>query len=154
MANDRFSRFEIGIGHLSDALCAFVGDYIGSGCYRHVFEYAPDPKNWVVKLEGGDRSFANVIEWELWREVDGSPASKFFAPCGLISPGGGLLLQRRTKPLDLSKLPEKVPYFFGDLKPGNYGMIGRRIVCHDYGNHMIADGIPANPRMVKAKWRV
>lgn len=40
------------------------------------------------------------------------------------------MLQRKTKPI--YTLPETLPSYFSDIKPDNFGMIGKQIVAHDY----------------------
>jgi len=149
---DRGKYFaDTNVGLLSDALFAFVGEFIGRGQFRCVYEFTLDPKNWVVKTEFADRSFANITEWQLWQDVKDTPGAKWFAPCRWISPGGTLLIQARTKPL--KDQPAKIPWYFTDRKTENFGTYKSRLVCHDYAMTLLAN--PAQltaPRMVKTSW--
>lgn len=131
-----------------DFIAMICGEHIGGGQYRAVYEHKLDPEL-VVKIEA-EGTFCNVEEWRIWSEVRSIPqAARWFAPCEAISPGGTILIQRRTTPVQLKRLPERIPYFFTDLKVGNWGRIGRRVVCHDYACHLL----PINAgRMKKAEW--
>ena len=125
------------------------GEYIGRGASRQVYELAFDT-NFVVKIESEARSFANVIEWETWQDtmwID--HARPWLAPCHSISPSGAVLIQRRTKPA--KKYPEKIAAWFTDIKRSNFGMIGKRFVCHDYGCNLICNS-GMTKRLVNAKW--
>lgn len=128
-----------------------LGEKLGAGVYRTVYEYALDPKL-VVKVEKDDGCFANVREWDLWQEVESMPTLRdWFAPVVAISPCGLLLVQRRTKRITrLDRVPEKVPEFFTDLKIDNWGKLGKRYVCHDYAMHLATR---PTTRLKKAKWR-
>lgn len=134
---------------LRDFWNLIVGDRIGSGCYRDVYECLLDP-SLVVKVEKDVSCFHNVREWANWQELCEAPAwRKWVAPCEAISPQGKYLLQSRTKPVTLSALPEKVPAFFTDKKVGNWGRLpDGRVVCHDYA--LLLPSFPL--RMVKAKF--
>jgi len=115
-----------------------------------VFEFAPNPEL-VVKIETRNHSFQNVMEWEVWTEVQEYVASKWFAPCHSISPCGIVLLQSRTYELDKSQFPKKMPAFFSDLKYQNFGMLNKQIVAHDYGvSHLIEVGMTKEMRV--ADW--
>lgn len=134
-----------------EVLALVCDDYLGRGQYREVYSYARDPKGWVVKLENGHQSFANVREWEAWRAVRETKWAPWFAPCHTISGSGLVLIQARTTPLDPVDLPKRVPAFFTDLKPENWGRYEGRIVCHDYGNHLLHEN-GMTDRMRKADW--
>ena len=107
-----------------------LGYEIGYGRDRTVYMCALNT-SFVIKVEYGERSFQNRVEWETWEYVSGGPYEKWFAPCNRISPCGTLLFQKRTTPVQ--KLPKKLPAFFTDLKCENFGMFEGRLVCHDYG---------------------
>ncbi len=94
-------------------------ELIGFGMSREVFN-SPLFPDCVVKVEDGDKSFQNVIEWNTWLRVKGTKHSKWFAPCVAISPCGAVLLQKKTLPV--LKYPKKLPPFLGDTKTSNYGM--------------------------------
>lgn len=130
----------------------FVGDKLGEGVYRTVFRMATDETK-VIKFEHRSATFCNVNEWNLWNHVkeDRPQLAKWFAPCHHISPCGNVLIQDYAAPVEFEKLPAKVPAVFTDLKMDNWGKIGRRIVCRDYGNNRVfQEG--ANARLRKAYW--
>lgn len=120
-----------------EILTMVCGDFIGRGYYREVYAYARDPQAWVAKLENGHQSFANVREWEVWLSVRDTKLVKWFAPCHDISSSGLVLIQARTEQVPIERLPKRVPAFFTDLKAENWGLYNGRIVCHDYGNHLL-----------------
>lgn len=129
----------------------FVGEKLGNGIARDVYAHAYDP-DLVIKFEASKRSFSNVVEWELWNRVQDTAAAKWFAPCEYISPCGAILIQKRTKPVSHSELPKRIPHFFTDLKAPNWGRLGDRIVCHDYGLHLMHER-GMSVKLVKADWR-
>lgn len=112
----------------------FVGERIGFGIGREVFHLEQSPYH-VIKFETKSGSFQNVLEWETWLEAQNyEDAKKWFAPCHAISPCGSILIQYKTQPLrDETEMPDKIPSFFTDLKPSNWGMFEGRPVIHDYG---------------------
>lgn len=121
---------------------------LGSGQYRIVYglRHLPDL---VVKVEKEEGCFHNIREWDTWQTVQYQKTrAQWLAPCVAISPCGLFLLQKRTTPVTLKELPEKVPAFLTDRKVGNFGRIDRRIVCHDYAFTIVDLSV----RMVKAKW--
>lgn len=123
-----------------DTFRLICGDHIGSGCYRDVFVFEFDHTK-VVKFETRASSFENVMEWKAWERVkdETGPLGRWLAPCRFISPNGAVLIQdRTTPPPEGYKWPEKVPGFMTDLKRGNFGLIKRRLVCHDYGLNLHA----------------
>ena len=115
-----------------DFIC---GDFLGSGIHREVYDYNLDPK-YVVKIDISEECGDNSIEWRIWNNVmhttDGT--KNWFAPCSWISTNGRIMLQRKTKPLydKFKNIPEKIPAYFTDIKPDNFGWIGNQIVAHDY----------------------
>lgn len=118
-----------------------VGSFLGSGVSREVYEFTLD-ESLVVKFEEGSRSFSNVAEWELWREVCKAPKfAKWFAPCVSISPCGTILLQKRCQvftSVSDPKLPKKIPRHFTDCKISNWGLYKGVPVCLDYGVNLVA----------------
>lgn len=127
-----------------------IGKLIGRGQYREVYEWLPDPAM-VAKIENGAKCFTNVLEEEVWGRVQRTEFAKWFAPVYEISDNGTVILQARTQPVTLRELPKLVPAFFTDLKPENWGRLGKRIVCHDYGIHrMLEKGMTR--RLRKADW--
>ncbi len=148
----RGSAWSVNKGALSDALKCFVGELVGEGAYRAVFEFALDPQ-FVVKIEFGDRSFCNVREWATWHDVKDQKAAKWFAPCRWISPGGSALVQRRTTPLEPGNRPRKIPYWMTDRKAENYGTIDGQFCCHDYAFMDFDSEMTGRPRLSPAHWR-
>jgi hypothetical protein len=149
-------RLDLDTQHFRTALARdvghfLVGDHLGGGQYREVFAYGPDPKRKVIKLEDGYASFANIREHDAWRALRDTAYARWLAPCLDISGNGIMLIQARTTPVKFDDLPKEVPAFFTDLKRSNWGRYKGRIVCHDYGNHLLLKkGITA--RMRKADW--
>lgn len=126
------------------------GERIGGGQFREVYEYHPDP-TLVAKIEDGYASFENILEHEIWRAVKSTEFACWFAPISQISGNGLFLLQKRTKPVARKDLPAKVPAFFTDLKPENWGWYRGRIVCHDYGRNLLMER-GMTKAMRKADW--
>lgn len=122
----------------SDVCSMLLGDCMGYGTYRAVFEHAFDPEL-IVKVEPGARSFCNIYEHQVWERVKETRFSKWFAPVEHISPNGSVLVMRRTRAIRAEELPDRIPAFFTDIKPENWGLIDGRPVCHDYGNHLLIE---------------
>ena len=129
---------------------------IGAGMSRTVFSSLLLP-DCVIKTEDSHGKFQNVIEWETWRRVVGTPASRWFAECKWISGDGSILIMERTRPPAESDYPTMMPVFLSDFKRKNYGMaltkkFGKGVlVCHDYGTHLMFDH-GMSKRMRKADW--
>lgn len=125
--------FAAGSGIAVDLLSMCIGDFLGSGSYRKTFVYDLDPSK-VIKFETGAGDFENVMEWKAWERLKDSNLRTWLAPCRFISPSGSVLIQDRTyEPPPTYKWPGKLPAFMTDLKHSNFGLIGKRLVCHDYG---------------------
>ena len=129
------------------------GKWLGGGVGRGVFVLGTDP-SLVVKIETASHSFQNISEWGVWCDLENedNPARKWFAPCHYISPCGIVLVQARTRPIEKSRFPEKMPSYFTDLKYQNFGLFEGRIVAHDYGFHRFVS-LGATARMRVADWR-
>ncbi len=129
-----------------ETLDLFFGRWLGSGQYRDVYVYSPDETK-VVKIERNARSFSNVSEWQIWQEVKDTKWARYFAACSSISHSGSVLVMERTRPLE--RAPTQLPNFMADLKTENFGRVGSRIVCHDYGiSNLMWRGLTA-ARMTK-----
>lgn len=120
----------------TDLILMICGEKIASGWFRDVYEFNFNPKKYVVKIERGNTD-CNITEYLLWDEIQGlcnnlSWVKEWFAPILYCSPNGKILIMERTKELNRKK-PDKVPDFFTDVKESNFGWIGKRLVCHDYG---------------------
>lgn len=133
----------------NDFIKLFCGKLIGSGVYRQVYEHKFD-KSLVIKVECADsKFFANIQEYSVWLEVQGTVFEKYFAPCVDISENGLILIQKKTKPL--KKRPEMIPAFFTDTKIQNYGTYKGQFCCHDYASHKLYQK-GMTKRLVKADW--
>lgn len=123
---------------------------ISSGMSRAVWTSKTLP-DCVVKIEEAGGMFQNIVEWETWERVRGTAAERWFAPCKWISPNGAVLIMEKTKPASRHLYPEKMPIDLGDFKRCNYGMVGRQLVCHDYGtNRLFEFGL--SKRLIKVNW--
>lgn len=137
----------------TDLILMLCGKKLGEGSSRAVYEYNLDNK-YVVKIEPQNTD-SNKAEFLLWYEVQGLKGSmawvkEWFAPIKFCSPNGKILIMQRTKQ-DLTKTrPNKVPSFFQDVKPDNFGWIGNRFVCHDYGS--IYNFIKYEKKFRKIEW--
>lgn len=134
-----------------DLFNSFAGNEIGSGSTRLVWEYAPNP-DYVLKIEPGGRSFANVREYEFWEEFKNVPhIAKWLAPVEWISPAGTIIVQRRAMPLlKTDKLPAKIPAIFTDIHYRNFGWLDGRVVCVDYALNL-QNSLAATKRMRPSK---
>lgn len=121
----------------------FVGEMIGSGASREVYEVLHNPAL-VMKVEDRARSFNNQTEWLIWQDIKEWPISDWFAPCVDIDSYGSVLIQKRTQPFNseqefkaaLTKTRGGViPKVFDDIHYGNFGMLNGVVCCHDYGYH-------------------
>lgn len=135
-----------------DLLTLVCGEYLGAGCSRQVYWYNSDT---VIKIEVGKGWHQNAKEWHVWESVKNcEKLSPWFAPCIRMSDLCVYLLQARTQPVTLRELQRevpKVPVMFTDLKIGNWGRLGDRIVCHDYGS-CLATEYGMSYKMKTAKW--
>jgi hypothetical protein len=130
------------------ALSLFIGECIGTGAYRHVYEIKGQDHA-VLKIEH-DQRFNNVMEWTVWESVRGTDNAKWFAPCLEISDSGRALIQARTEVFDEDGFREavtSVPAFFDDIHFGNWGMLDGRPVCHDYAFNYLLEYAAKSKRM-------
>lgn len=120
----------------AELMSVICGKYIGGGAYRQVFEFALN-NDYVIKIET-EGGYSNFQEFTLYEEVNGLCNSlawvkDWFAPISWISPNGQILCMQKTEDKPGKTKPNKVPAFFLDVKPDNFGWIGNKYVCHDYG---------------------
>lgn len=136
-----------------DGFNLLCGNKIARGMTRDVFECNVD-KSLVVKVETAEvrTHFQNIVEWIVWKRVYGTAFEKWFAPVVEISPDGRLLLMKRVELAPTYMLPDRMPAFFTDFKPSNYGFYLRRIVCCDYGSHLLHE-VGMTKRLKKVEWR-
>ena len=136
-----------------DFFRTMTGEFLGGGIGRGVYVHGTG-QSLVVKIETASHSFQNVAEWQVWSvlEYTNHAALKWFAPCHYISPCGIVLVQARTRKMEQSAFPEKMPSFFTDLNYSNFGRFNGRIVAHDYGLHRFIH-LGAMARMRAVEWR-
>ena len=120
---------------ITDMVNSLCGQHLGDGLYRSVYEYQLD-HNYVIKLEGASTN-CNLVEYLMWEEIKGlcndlAWVKEWFAPVKWISPNGRVLVMRKTVQKNRPR-PDKVPKFLWDVKANNFGWIGNKFVCHDYG---------------------
>lgn len=128
-----------------------TGDAIlGRGISRTVIPYYPPCQDnddegtsptFVLKICHTADVSANYYEYEVWRSVEMTKWSRWFAPIVDISIDGRVLIQHRTQPL--ATTPTKIPEFLTDLKIVNWGLLNGKPVCHDYAtlNLMLTVGL-------------
>jgi len=121
---------------LSDMAGLLCDQPLGEGIGRRTFVFGLDYTK-VIKIEDSAGSFQNVMEWETWQSLEGTPYDKWLAPCRHISPCGTILIMDRTRPPGRGELPKKLPEWLSDHKLENYGFIKSRFVCHDYGTNLL-----------------
>ena len=109
-----------------------AGDFVGEGQHRTVFD-SVQYDGCVVKIENGLPS-GNLLEWKIWEMVKDVPKlAKWFAPCIDISDCGRILVMKKVDYLDGKEWNEaKIPTWFTDRKPSNFGKIKKQIVAIDY----------------------
>jgi len=134
-----------------DLLSLCAGELLGRGAGRTVCVFAPDP-TLVIKFETESQSFQNQWEWETWLRVQDTPhVARWFAPCVSISSFGSVMLMKRTEPAPEKAYPDRIPAFMADLKRPNWGLLKGKLVCHDYGRHLLME-YGTTTRMQKAEW--
>ncbi len=137
-----------------DFVTSICGEFIGAGSYRAVYQYNLDP-GYVVKIEPLNTN-RNFVEWKLWQEIQGLCGSlawvkDWYAPCRWLSPNGRILIMKKTVKNDKKVKPEKVPAFLWDVGERNFGWIGDKYVCHDYGENFYAGRVYSS-KMKTVKW--
>ena len=136
-----------------ELLGTLLEDRLGRGVSREVFSIFGS-ETLVAKVERpGLAHWANIMEFRVWNELKGTWLEEWLAPSRALSLGGALLLQARTTPIPYSKLPEKIPDIFTDLKPENFGWYDGRVVCHDYAITNLYERGAKGKAMQKSGWR-
>lgn len=123
---------------------------INSGMSRTVWSSKLVP-DCVIKIEDTVGQFQNIIEWETWLRVRDTVHRRWFAPCRWISGNGAILIMERTHEPAPKQYPVNMPAYLTDFKRTNYGMLNGKLVCHDYGTHMLFEN-GLTKRMKPAKW--
>jgi len=121
----------------TDLITMILGQKIGSGSFRSVYEYNFNPDKFVVKIEPNNTD-CNITEYTLWKEIKGLTGElawvkDWFAPIEYCSPNGKILIMKRTYDLTHKEKPRKIPNFMTDVKENNFGWLNNKFVCHDYG---------------------
>lgn len=129
-----------------------IGKKIGSGCYRDVYHCKLD-YSLVVKIEKEEGEFHNIKEWNIWKELEYSPLKKWLAPCISISNDGKILIQKKIEFGRKKEYPKKVPAWFTDVQPKNFGFIGKQLVCCDYGSTIVTRKFD-DKKMKIADWKI
>jgi hypothetical protein len=125
-----------------------VGDILGAGEFRIVYNHM-HRTDLVLKFEPNAQCFQNIAEWEFWHDnKKNKKVAQWLAPCEYISPCGIVLAMKKTTKPQLIDYPKRVPEFLTDLKRTNFGMLGGRMVAHDYGLYNV--DTPTKPKV--AKW--
>lgn len=134
-----------------------LGDKIGEGQYREVYDCYPCPQ-YVVKVEAS-HGFCNMKEFEIYMEIkeDCPELLKWLARPVSISKCGSVMIQEKTNRIHHSMLPKHIPTWITDEKISNWGEIDGKIVCHDYGNNFISRAgfmtKKGKMKMKMARWR-
>lgn len=128
-----------------------IGNYIGEGEYRTVYECCLRD-DLVAKIEKPEKrhAFANVHEFSIWQEYKEIEAVRMWlAPIYIMSDCAQILLQSKVSSVPVDFVwPDKLPSFLGDIKRENFGWFENRLVCIDYANTVFK----ANTRMKAVKW--
>jgi len=123
----------------TDLITTLLGKKIGQGTYRTVYQHNWD-KDYVIKIEPNNTE-CNMTEYILWDKIRGLKnelawVKEWFAPVLWMSPNGKILCMQKTYEEPKNKKlerPKEIPAFFTDVRWVNFGWIGNRFVCHDYG---------------------
>ena len=148
------------LGQDPDVLSGIL-DILGThveGTSRRV--YFPEVKplhKYVVKIAtNGQGIDSNLYEYDIWinAKTDNWPVQRWLAPVVGSSDNAAVIIQAKIDPIrveDIPKLPRRIPKWMTDLKPENWGWYKGRIVCCDYGNHLLLNGC-VSKKTKKADW--
>lgn len=135
---------------IDDFIDFFCGDFISSGTFRDVYEYKQNPML-VIKVDRSN-TFENIAENLTWCHVShNKKVARWFAPIHGISATGRIILQERTQLYDPTK-NWRIPDFFDDLQQCNFGLLGGKLVCHDYANTKLITKGYNNYKLIKPHW--
>ncbi len=140
-----------------------VGNKIGEGFSREVYQWYPDD-SLVLKVAIGYRGIkSNIKEFDLWENViSGSfyeGVKLWLAPVEVISECGRFMLMKKTEPVRFEDAPTVIPTWMTDIKLSNIGWYEGRIVSHDYAiNLMVEDALSKSKHKAKIinkdKWKI
>lgn len=141
------------------ALDLFVGNSIGEGSSRCVYELEREPDK-VLKIEYAGKTFHNIIEWKIWEAVAGTQVCDWFAACYEIDCWGSALIQQRadvfqserefTRALNRTRAGH-IPAIFDDVRYNNFGLIDDVVACVDYGYSHLFDRV-RKELMIEEGW--
>lgn len=121
------------ISELREFFNFMTGKEIGRGASRVVFNHPQDP-TLVIKAEFFNDMFQNQMEWRIWEDFKNVPrVAAWLAPCHEISACGTFLIQTKAVDMQPHQIPKNIPEWLDDVKTGNLGVIGNKIVVRDYG---------------------
>ena len=138
------------------------GVCLGRGQNRIVYRSILNP-NKVIKIQEQNANrywFQNAVEWELYESVKETVWAHWFAKCYSITQSSFVLVQEYVRDLndsdDIDQL--KLPDFFGDFQPRNFGVRGsgkkKQLVCRDAGSiSPFMKHSFENHKMIKPQWR-
>jgi len=106
------------------------GKFIAEGVNREVYEYSPD-KNWVIKINKVDiEEDANSAEYFYYNLLKKYNYHHYLFECK-YDRFNNFIMRKAFYPLKPGKY--KLPIFFGDLRPANWGMKeDGQVACFDY----------------------
>jgi len=125
-----------------EALNMLCGERLGEGSSRKVFRSALDHKL-VIKIATNENGIKqNWEEFNTWESVQFvDKINSYFARVHSISEYGSILIQEYVPSIPKGKY--KIPSFFTDLKPENYGLVigskSNQFVCRDYGVNLLRE---------------
>jgi hypothetical protein len=119
-----------------------IGEKIGHGYYREVFQYALNPRLVVKRIRKRvDCQHENITEYTNWRNLrEITTISDLLVPVEDISVCGRYLLMLKTSPIvnmQLSSLPKYVPVGYCDGKIDQLSRLNKRTMIHDYGCNIL-----------------
>lgn len=109
-----------------------LGAKLGSGCYRDVYVYKPDPTKVIKVATSAEGIEHNTLERNVFNKLTDTQV-KYFAGIYLSSKFNTFILQDRVDPLPTTQDIHFKMLDMHDIKRSNLGMIGKRVVIIDYG---------------------
>ena len=115
-----------------------LGDNIGEGAFREVFQHAEDP-SLVIKVASNSTGIdCNLTEYEIWNNA--IPSRKYLAPVVNCSNNFKYIVMKKTKELTIGNVKDAVidvyknyPVWLTDVVGHNMGYLNGNLVVHDYG---------------------
>lgn len=129
-------------------MMATLGEYRGVGTSRWVFDFLPI-RNTVIKISLGCVS-QNENENRIFDEVKGTSHAKWFNKVLWCSDDARILISPRAADYFTDAAPGRIPHYFSDLKPENFGWVDDKFVCIDYGL-VLCGFTPSQKKLTKNK---